>query len=130
MSYVHIDPMNSSKSSTISTAKFVKNRAVIRIEEVDYSKPAKHSKGFKCDTIYTIVSVSIFVETVSNFIKDKATSVTIQGANNVFGNKDSIRFDKVLMGKGGFEVTIGVGNDKCSGLISLDNLNSMLNRLK
>ena len=130
MSYVHIDPMNSSKVSTITTTKIVVNRAVIRIEVVDYSKPAKHSRGPKCDTITALVSVDTFVETIENFINDKATSVTIQGADNVFGRKEYITFEKVLAGKGSFEVTVSVGNDKCSGLISQDNLNSMLNYLK
>ena len=127
MPYVYKTSMNNSKVSTITVTKFFENRAIIRVENVDYSQPSKRSNSAKVETFYTTVRTDTFVETVENFINDKANSVEIQNANNVFGNKDSIKFVRV---DGGFEITIDIYGDKCSCFIDLDNLKDMLKHLK
>ena len=124
MSYVHTNKMKQSKVSSISATKFAENRTVIRIENLDYFG---HQTGTRVETIYTIVSNKVFVDTIEGFIDSEAKSVEVRGADNVFGSKDSIKFDRTV---DGFYATISIGVDKCSCFMTLENLKEMLNHIK
>lgn len=121
MSYVYYGTNKSHTNTYIMAAtQFAGNRSIIRIDNTDLTNSSTSS-------IYTTVQRDVFADVVGNFISDEAKSVTIQGADSIYGSKDYIRFDNV---RDGFKVTIGIDKDKCSCFINLDNLNNMLNHFK